>query len=273
MGDSGELDMELYTEIALSFRKQVIGIFIRDVTTPLLSRNSGNSSSQLSLPLFFDTNGQPLPTQQQKSPNSRLSNLRQWTRNISSDTLPTLSTFTGTTGSTPTSEDDSYSPDKDVEFQKIKLKEIDLLSPLIMEADNSTQNTGTFQDIPLRQSKTPPPLPSRNRPLIDRTTSEKILTSPPESTIRSEPLGTTGMFPGPPKRSETTISDATIVGNGEDASSRVKRVENWKKRLARCRARLLEIDTGVEIWTWRVGEDVEKICEALVSKELEARSR
>ena len=47
----------------------------------------------------------------------------------------------------------------------------------------------------------------------------------------------------------------------------MKRVENWKRRLARARERLVEANSGVEIWTWRVGSDVEKICENLVIKQ------
>ena len=50
----------------------------------------------------------------------------------------------------------------------------------------------------------------------------------------------------------------------EDPSSRVKRVEIWKRRLARARERLFLADGGVEIWTWRVGGDVDGICVGLV---------
>lgn len=34
VGDSGEQDLELYTSLACQFPKQVLGIYIRDVTTP-----------------------------------------------------------------------------------------------------------------------------------------------------------------------------------------------------------------------------------------------
>lgn len=51
-------------------------------------------------------------------------------------------------------------------------------------------------------------------------------------------------------------------------SSRVKRVEQWKRRLAGARERLLMSGCDVEIWTWRVGQDVEGICESLVLKGL-----
>ncbi|KAM7195689.1 hypothetical protein V8F33_006538 [Rhypophila sp. PSN 637] len=48
VGDSGEVDLEVYTEVALNHPGRVLGIFIRDVTTPELSgRNSLG-------PKFFD---------------------------------------------------------------------------------------------------------------------------------------------------------------------------------------------------------------------------
>jgi hypothetical protein len=67
----------------------------------------------------------------------------------------------------------------------------------------------------------------------------------------------------------------------EDPSARVKRVENWRRRLLRARERLGLAGEeergggggGVEIWTWRVGGDVEHICGGLVEKEMERRKR
>ncbi|KAK4210277.1 hypothetical protein QBC37DRAFT_475099 [Rhypophila decipiens] len=49
VGDSGEVDLEVYTEVALNHPGRVLGIFIRDVTTPELS---GHNSSG---PKFFDS--------------------------------------------------------------------------------------------------------------------------------------------------------------------------------------------------------------------------
>ncbi|PKY09299.1 actin patch protein 1 [Aspergillus campestris IBT 28561] len=38
VGDSGEADLEVYTDIALANPKRILGIFIRDITTPIRSR-------------------------------------------------------------------------------------------------------------------------------------------------------------------------------------------------------------------------------------------
>jgi hypothetical protein len=51
---------------------------------------------------------------------------------------------------------------------------------------------------------------------------------------------------------------------------RVKRVEAWKRRLARSRERLSVV--GVEIWTWRVGSDVEGICEEVILRRVQEES-
>ena len=47
IGDSGEQDLELYSELAGLYKSQILAIFIRDVTTPSLPslRSSGRSGS------------------------------------------------------------------------------------------------------------------------------------------------------------------------------------------------------------------------------------
>ena len=64
------------------------------------------------------------------------------------------------------------------------------------------------------------------------------------------------------------LSRPTSMVDEPTPSSRVKRVEQWKRRLAGARERLLVSGCDVEIWTWRVGQDVEGICESLVLKGL-----
>jgi len=54
---------------------------------------------------------------------------------------------------------------------------------------------------------------------------------------------------------------------------RVKRVENWKRRLERARERLELAGSGVEIWTWRVGADVQSICEELIVRSVPDESQ
>ena len=68
----------------------------------------------------------------------------------------------------------------------------------------------------------------------------------------------------------STPSQDTLIEE-PSPSSRIKRVEQWKKRLTVAREKLLVNECGVEIWTWRVGQDVEKICETLILKEQKRR--
>lgn len=44
VGDSGELDLEIYTRLATEYPDQIIKIFIRDVTTPCLKKTSRTST-------------------------------------------------------------------------------------------------------------------------------------------------------------------------------------------------------------------------------------
>ena len=94
-------------------------------------------------------------------------------------------------------------------------------------------------------SKTPP-LPPRPY----RTTSNSSIQS-----INSEPA----FEFSPPARTFTPE-------RADEQSSRAKHVENWNRRLVRARQRLMA-ESGVEIWTWKVGSDVEEICKNLVAKE------
>jgi hypothetical protein len=243
VGDSGEQDLELYTEMALAHRNQILGIFIRDVTTPLLS-SSGTSSSTLSLPAFFEGNGQPMRPQGRMA---LLKGLRDSWRTKSQETLPTLAH--------PTPPRDEGAEN---EIERLTLKEIEVLSPLLIKAEDAGKGFEQYspgeKDAPVRSSKTPPPLPSRPTSL-ERTQSASSISS-----ANSEPAELT---PSPTKPFRSDTSDRTAT---EDPSTRVKRVEAWKRRLARSRERLSLADSGVEIWTWRVGGDVQKMCEDLVQK-------
>ena len=233
MGDSGEQDLELYTEIAITYHTQVLGIFIRDVSTPLLHRNSGNSSSAASLPNFFDGNGQPTP---RKDGRMTLRNLRETWRSKSSETVPTLAIST----TSPVEE-------RTKEIQHLELNDIGPLET------SEGADEGSLED--LHHGKTPPPLMSHIYP--PRTSSPTSIRS-----AESEPSAD-------PFAQITKHEDTSIIV--DDPSSRIKRVENWKRRLTRARERLLVAECGIEIWTWRIGRDVEATCEQLVLKVLESK--
>ena len=215
--------------MALNYKRQILGIFIRDVTTPLLRTSA--SSSSLSLPCFFEGNGQPT---QKHGRLSHLKTLRETWRGRSQDQIPTLSNLS-------LAENKESTP-KEQDSDELTFNEIDLFSPLILTAESD------LEDLPLRMSQTPPPLPPRPQ----RSSSSSSIHS-----TTSEPISD---FPPPPKTFSQDL-------RAEEQSSRVKRVENWKRRLARARERLTQADSGVEVWTWRVGSDVEKICQNLVINE------
>jgi len=223
--------LELYTDIALNYQDQVLGIFIRDVTTPLLTTNPSTSSS--SLPLFFDGNGLPHVTAKQGRL-AQLKSFRDSFRTKSQDRLPTLSALTT----------DGNGPAEPINLDTYSLTEIETLSPLIAQVEEAGE--GIINDFPNRKSKTPPP--TQVRPTTMRATSSASITS-----LTSEPSGVKT-----PERTGTTLV-------AEDQQTvRVKRVENWKRRLARARERLVLAESGVEVWTWRVGADVQSICEELI---------
>jgi hypothetical protein len=252
VGDSGEQDLELYTEIALNYRGQVLGIFIRDVTTPLLSTTPITNTSTGSLPLFFESNGQPIPRKDRGL--ATLKGLRDSWRQKSSESAPTLSTLTP-----KIRKEELLSEAKELN-QFTAPKEIGLLTPPLVTAQSAGE--GVVEDLPLGLSMTPPLLP---RPVLSgRTPSSSSIGS-----TNSEPA-TPDTVTVPP----CTTRPETIHRTGmEDSSSRVKRVENWRRRLVRAREKLLLANCEVGIWTWRVGGDVEQICECLVMEYLESKKR
>lgn len=211
--------------------------------------------------MFFDGNGQPVPQQQQQQQRkegrlAQLRGLRDSWRGKSAEQIPTLAHFPTPTSSSsstkpsPSADDDdplSFQQAKD--FERLTLSDMDLLSPFLSKADHAGEGI-TLTDLPLRKSKTPPP--------STRPSMQRILSS---SSVNSEPAGDGAEgFDG----STRSSTEKTVT---EDPSSRVKRVENWKRRLARARERLFLLEGGeVEIWTWRVGGDVDGICVGLVER-------
>jgi Uncharacterized conserved protein (DUF2183) len=222
VGDSGESDLELYTEIATKYPRQILGIFIRDVTTPLLSKNSAASTSTHSLPGFFEGNGQPQPLSSiPKNQRLAVKNLRESLRTKSAETVPTISTL------------QAIVPEN---LDELTLQEIETIVPLIQSTESDSEDVPS--QIPLRNAKTPPPLPPRN-PML----SSPSLAPQDNPPLRSDTIRTTNV-------------------NAEDPMSKAKRVENWKKRLTK--SRLLLSQHQIEIHTWRVGSDVEDTCKALI---------
>ena len=137
------------------------------------------------------------------------------------------------------------SPAEPTDVDKYSLAEIELLSPLIALAEKADE--GIIDDLPDRKSKTPPPMPVR--PMTVRSASSASITS----VASSEP-------------DDIKAPDAmTAALVAEDLQTvRVKRVENWKRRLARARGRLYSAESGLDVWTWRVGGDVDRICQELI---------
>lgn len=198
-------------EIALAYHPRVLGIFIRDVTTPLLTQKPSSSTS--SLPSFFDGNGTP-----KQGRLATLKSFRDSFRTKSQDRVPTLSVMT---------------TECERNLADLSLGEADLLSPTIVEPPQQYPE----MHLPNRTATTPPP----TRPSPARTQST--------TSLASEPVAT------------TTAEEQTV---------RVKRVEAWKRRLALSRERLSPV--GVEVWTWRVGSDVEGICEEVILRGVQEES-
>ena len=161
--------------------------------------------------------------------------------------IPTLATLPQ--GQVTAFEEDDTKSNECAPLEQLTIKDMELLSPLIFKAEAAGE--GVTNDLPLRRSKTPDPQPPR--PALSRTASTNSATS--------EPAISGTVTPPKPMRVDTAGT--------EDQSSRMKRVENWRKRLARCRERLMGGEGNVEIWTWRVGSDVAKICDGLISRNID----
>ncbi|KAK4201859.1 hypothetical protein QBC40DRAFT_170570, partial [Triangularia verruculosa] len=298
VGDSGEADLEVYTELAAQNPGRVLGIFIRDVTTP----------DELG---FFDS-AFKLDSDQRSTPKAtRARNEQQHAAESNEDRRPQLPPRTSASSA------NSAGP---VEGTLIDFSdESTQISPSQSRRESGQDRpraTTTSSELPLR--KAPPPRPAKPAALRSASSADSA-TSPQDNPLaapnpRVHALSVSGSTSGspapsldrttpppppPPRRSGTasstqsssqpqqpvrrantsfdgivhstvssqgSLTPPNVPPNNAAAAALNKKVDLWLRRLSR--AHEILDGMGVPLYTWRRGEDVIKEAEGIVKQAL-----
>ncbi|KAK0666195.1 hypothetical protein QBC41DRAFT_231175, partial [Cercophora samala] len=304
VGDSGEADLEVYTELAVQNPGRVLGIFIRDVTTP----------DELG---FFDS-GFQLDNDQRITTKATRARTEQHTGPSHEEGRPQLPPRTSASSA------GSRGP---VEGTLIDFSDDSTqVSPSQSRRESNQERPRTAtpsSELPLR--KAPPPRPAKPDALRSASSSDAAansrdrLASAPNPRVHAlsvssgtrPPLGSTASSPAPshdrmtppppppPRRTGTgsstqslpqaqqpvkrantsfdgiihstsssqgSLTPPNIPPNNATAAVLNKKVDLWLRRLSRAHETLDGM--GVPLYTWRRGEDVIKEAEGIVKEAL-----
>uniref|UniRef100_A0A060T693 ARAD1C12166p n=1 Tax=Blastobotrys adeninivorans TaxID=409370 RepID=A0A060T693_BLAAD len=277
VGDSGESDLEAYVDLAKAYPKQILSIYIRDVT------NSDNFNDFTTNENLLATNYIPTPEEiddydRAKSTRSLPRRPQRPSRNASarSTTTPpsTASAHSSSSATSPSAMPDLIDlsepepePAQSVENSKkpkappkVPRKPVALRgAPIPRNSEDS--NTGSQSNSRTSQSNspsvTPPPPPPPRR--------SRTVQSAPVTENEPRPQTQTQQNPPPlPPRRRTTATDTDTNSVFSMSSSQNdygelnipewdKRVESWKMRINRARQTL---PSSVRLRMWRKGTDV-----------------
>ncbi|KAL2200863.1 hypothetical protein P885DRAFT_65177 [Corynascus similis CBS 632.67] len=287
VGDSGEADLEVYTELAVANPGRILAVFIRDVTTP-------------AQPGFFDSSFSMDREQRSRQEGTRA---RPGTRSVGeqldrrppvpprvtaspASSGPVMGTLIDLDEPEPVSATEAGQvPGRKPNVVRRKAPPPRPAKPAALRStpsDSSTTNsqkstfTGTEADrgLPLRprtsagtspntmKSTPPPPPPPRRRgtaPTIQqpRNTADEPIPDVPNIDY----------LPAAPGGYPSSFTETTNPPNGAATAAAVnKKVDMWLLRLARAHETLDA--QGVKLYTWRKGDDVIAEAEGLVREAL-----
>jgi len=280
VGDSGEADLEVYTELVLANPGRILAVFIRDVTTP----------DQVS---YFDSSFGASTGQRMRHEGAR----------IRSETTPD--------DDTP-SRRPNLPPRVKSELPNTGGPVMGTLIDFSDEISGTTNQSKTAMSNQELLSRKPPPPPRPAKPASLRSTpsdhSRGNHTPSPSPLVRIQGVpnqdwenGNAGPTsspsnglkptppppPPPPRRSGATPTlplDSDIVyveplpgaayspslaTDGASGEPINKKLDLWRRRLARAHEILDE--QGVQLYTWKKGDDVIKEAEGIVKQAISAR--
>ncbi|KAI5849112.1 hypothetical protein BZA05DRAFT_402234 [Tricharina praecox] len=288
VGDSGEADLEVYTEMAERWPDRVIAVCIRDVTSHLtrdysvfageptqpgsnLMSFDGNNSSgtlQRPSPLRDDwaEDESPLPNPR---PIPRPSPHRNDASTCSSNSsTSTLSIRNSTPPSRPEKPPSLRSPP--VPKKPTALQQHHSTPNAILQSAQDAQATSSRGTVPpppppprrstISAEPLPPPLPPR------RDTSHDVRAGLPLRRVITANPALEEVRTAAPPRLQHRVATATGISAGTDLPQLTKRQIEWERRWAVARERLDRIN--VRLLYWRVGTDLKDITVGLVEKEL-----
>lgn len=334
VGDSGEADLEVYTELAVANPGRILAVFIRDVTTPEPAkffeesfgtggprqRMSRSQTSRPTLDLGNPQSSEPagrpmLPPRVASAPSKPEENLID---------------FSDEPEEMAPNESQKLADVKDNSKLKPSVNTLDLLvrkppprpvKPPALRSSPSETGSGLWANQSAKDASPPLPSPrSRNQTLgsahplaqMQTLSDQKIPTnsnfSKPKdqaaSSSSNTPTSTSSSRPAPPpplprrkgtstsslrnlsprlgafSRRSTADSDVDYdpLEGRQRSNSRThspppvnKKVDMWRRRVARAHDTLDHI--GVQLYTWRKGDDVIKEAEGIVRQAMRENGR
>jgi len=284
VGDSGEADLEVYTELAVQNPGRVLAVFVRDVTTPEQTTGFFDSS-------FGAGNGAGGTRQAETARNGARSNrppLPPRTLapppSLGSLGLPSTESPTDGTRDIPRKPVPPPRPSKPAALRgapsdnRPRTAGADVTRPSPQLSTESVRPSTSARPTP------PPPPPPRRRttplavtaagPVISVESSREP--DPPRLPPRSStrPLGQEPHPVSGISRTATTppvITSEPTTSAGTSGQFVNKKVETWLRKLARAHEVLDAV--GVKLYTWRKGDDVVLEAEGIVREALKALNR
>jgi phosphatidate phosphatase APP1 len=250
VGDSGERDLEAYVDLAREFPKQVVAIYIRDITLPpddktLLTANQDLLSGPIS-----GVSGRPIQD------DFYLTNYVRTTKStpifarstsslsVQNSSLPSITSFG--------SSREKIEGNNTAASRSGSLTSTGDLIDLSDNGYDSGRNEHPSKSSAAR--KPAPPVPSKPNYLRNARHASPLSTPPP--------------LPARPRDSEPVVMPSSQNDAGiYDILD--KKVENWKTRVVRAREQL---PPGVKLRMWRQGYDMEHECILKVKEALRATS-
>ncbi|KAA8904222.1 hypothetical protein TRICI_005597 [Trichomonascus ciferrii] len=260
VGDSGEGDLEAYLDIAIQFPKQVLAIYLRDVTLPLDDKTfHDNDMNEFLSQTGYIPKPDEITAYDDLSSNKRRGG--QWKSRSTMSLKPPIGTRSGVSPSPPPPP-----PPRATTVSQPNL--IDL-----SDEDEKKPPVPPSRPTPTATKKPKPPVPRKPvglrstsvtkpptqiTPPTDNYNPYKTPPSPPNST-ENEPSNTPPPLPPrknaskPQAPNENPIYMSSSQNDYGQYEVLDKKIENWKARVTRARC---ELPPGVRLRMWRKAQDV-----------------
>lgn len=263
VGDSGEADLEVYTEIVEKFPGKVLAVFIRDVTTTPSPNDKGFFDSNESKAEYAKTMQDwadekaaslkdagntkappPLPKRRPNSPQQDQDEFQPVTQRLEArEPESSSSSISGKTPPPPR-------PAKPPALQG--LKRTNTASAAIPTQSPTKSPTSSFRGPP--PSPPPPPLPRRTATMSSM--EGNTFSSPKPASIPSPNIPSSSFSPAPSLAAQQQQQEMLLS----------KKEELWMRRWEH--AQMIMGRNGVPLHSWRTGEDVEVICRGVIEEAL-----
>ncbi|KAL2136593.1 hypothetical protein VTI74DRAFT_2898 [Chaetomium olivicolor] len=296
VGDSGEADLEVYTELALANPGRILAIFIRDVTTPdqtgffdsSFSINSAQPSRQGSTrtkvgirPPIDKPESRPQLPPRVTAPGPSSGPVMGTLIDFDEEpAVPAPSSQSNSKPGTPASDGGARKPPPPRPAKPMALRSAPSFTNTGSHRGPTDSGSGPLQRtqtsasaIPNTSRPTPPPPPPPRRRGTAPATQHQQLSRSNTSAISDgpdlEPLPAAASSPHPTGLSGKAADSVPPPLNGAATAATAavnKKLDMWLRRLARAHE-ILDAN-GVKLYTWRKGDDVIAEAEGIVREAL-----